>query len=93
MQVLVAKMKEIDALKYQLSEKDVELGVTRSNLRMVTANNEMLEEALRGGGGGLGWGHRRGESAESSTTNQYVLVLMVPIRYLTYPHPRSQAYV
>lgn len=66
-QALAVKEKRIQELQNQLTEQDVELGVTRSNLRMVTANNEMLEEALRGGGGGLGW-HRRGESNESSST-------------------------
>ncbi|KAF9049490.1 hypothetical protein BDZ89DRAFT_1108093 [Hymenopellis radicata] len=70
-EVVAAKQREIESLRHQLSEKDVELGVTRSNLRMVSANNEMLEEALRGGGGGgLGWGHKRGESAESSQSTQ-----------------------
>lgn len=85
--MLAAKQREIEALQHQLSEKDVELGVTRSNLRMVSANNEMLEEALRGGGGGgLGWGHKRGESAESSTTNQCVdSCLSVSLRFIDRP--------
>ncbi|KIY68316.1 hypothetical protein CYLTODRAFT_443432 [Cylindrobasidium torrendii FP15055 ss-10] len=60
-QIIAAKEKRISQLETQLAERDVELGVSRSNLKMVTANNEMLEEALRGANG-VGW-HRRGESA------------------------------
>lgn len=60
-QIIATKEKRISQLETQLAERDVELGVSRSNLKMVTANNEMLEEALRGANG-VGW-HRRGESA------------------------------
>jgi hypothetical protein len=56
-----------DVYKSQ-ADLEVQLNVAKSNLALVIANNEMLEEALRrdssGGSKGLGWQRRSGHSSK-----------------------------
>nr|GAT60988.1 predicted protein [Mycena chlorophos] len=55
------------------AELEVQLNVTKSNLQLVIANNEMLEEALRSGGGNgrdVGWRRSSGTVGRQSTQSQ-----------------------
>ncbi|KAJ7731333.1 hypothetical protein DFH07DRAFT_755699, partial [Mycena maculata] len=50
------------------AELEVQLNVAKSNLQLVIANNEMLEEALKSGGGrDLGWRRASGPGATAPT--------------------------
>ncbi|KAJ7354328.1 hypothetical protein DFH08DRAFT_1077070 [Mycena albidolilacea] len=52
------------------AELEVQLNVARSNLQLVIANNEMLEEALKSGGGrDVGWRRASTSSHSPNTTN------------------------
>ncbi|KAJ7502634.1 hypothetical protein B0H11DRAFT_645317 [Mycena galericulata] len=51
------------------AELELQLNVAKSNLQLVIANNEMLEEALKSGGGGgrdVGWRRASGTASGSS---------------------------
>ncbi|KAF6744956.1 hypothetical protein DFP72DRAFT_856981 [Ephemerocybe angulata] len=73
------------------AELEVQLNVTRSNLQLVSANNEMLEEALKRNNGAardLGW--RRGtqqSNLERSQSMDYAYAAEVP----TSPSPPTSA--
>ncbi|KAJ7151759.1 hypothetical protein C8R43DRAFT_924000 [Mycena crocata] len=52
------------------AELEVQLNVAKSNLQLVIANNEMLEEALKSGGGrDVGWRRASGASQHSNSNH------------------------
>ncbi|KAJ7056598.1 hypothetical protein C8F01DRAFT_1233703 [Mycena amicta] len=56
------------------AELEVQLNVAKSNLQLVIANNEMLEEALRSGGGNgrdVGWRRSSGTGARQQQSAQH----------------------
>ncbi|KAL1741408.1 hypothetical protein HDZ31DRAFT_66957 [Schizophyllum fasciatum] len=70
--MLIRRLTEVSALLAQTyrtqADLEVQLNVTQSNLKMVIANNEMLEEALRnnaGAGRDVGWRRAKPQEGES----------------------------
>ncbi|TRM70373.1 hypothetical protein BD626DRAFT_477239 [Schizophyllum amplum] len=98
--MVIKRLSEVSGLLAQAyktqTDLEVQLNVTQSNLKLVSANNEMLEEALRNNasaGRDVGW--RRAKPSESESRKPSMEQSQVPSRSASIdgeapPPPQSQ---